>query len=137
MNRSQPSEVLDGASPSFLDRPLVGESLLVIAALHIAAAPAIYPESLRSTWDAGVIGAVEADPALVELRGVGFWYVVAGVGVGLLGGTVRWGEVNVGSTPRWLGWSLLGLAAGGGAMVPKSGFWAFAVPGLLALRRRR
>jgi hypothetical protein len=136
MTHIQSADAAGGARP-FFDRPLVGESLLAIAALHIVAAPAVYPESLRSTWDAGVVGAVEADPALADRRGVGFWYVVAGVGVGLLGGVVREGEVRTGVIPRWFGWSMLGLAAGGATLMPRSGFWSFAVPGVLALRRRR
>lgn len=122
---------------TLLDRPLVGDALLAIAAVHVATAPVAYPASLRSTWDAGVVGAVDADPDLADLRGVGFWYVAAGVGVGLLGGVVRDGEVRTGEVPGWLGWSLLGLAAGGAALMPRSGFYAFAVPGLLAVRRRR
>src|SRR5688500_713213 len=102
-------------------RPWVGRSLLAIAAVHIAAAPAIYPESLRSTWDAGVVGAVEREPSLVNLRGIGFWYVTAGIGVGMLGLLARDAERRTGRLPRALGWGLLGFTGWGVALVPKSG----------------
>jgi hypothetical protein len=117
-------------------RPWVGWSLLTIAAVHTAAAPAIYPESLRSTWDAGVVGAVEREPALVNLRGIGFWYVATGIGVGLLGLLARDAERRTGRPPRALGWGLLGLTGWGVALMPKSGFWAFIVPAVLTLRSR-
>ena len=110
---------------------------MAIAAGHIAAAPAIYPESLRSTWRAGVLNAVERDPSLVALRGVGFWYVTAGFGVALLGAIVRWGELRHGPVPRWFGAGLLAFAAWGVALMPKSGFWAFVVPAVFTLRRPR
>ena len=126
-----------GAAGSVLDRPLVGWSLMAIAALHTAAAPVVYPDSVRSTWHAGVVGAVERDRSLIALRGVGFWYVTAGLGTGLLGAIVRWGEVRSAGVPRWFGWGLVAFTAWGAALMPRSGFWAFAVPALLALRRRR
>lgn len=128
-----------GSAPArpLLDRPLVGDTLLAIAAVHVAAAPVVYPRSLRSTWDGGVVGAIDAEPELSDLRGVGFWYLATGIGVGVLGAVVRDAEARRREVPSWLGWSLLGLTVGGGALMPRSGFWAFAVPGLLALRRRR
>jgi hypothetical protein len=110
---------------------------MAISAVHVAAAPAIYPDSLRSTWDAGVVNAIERDPSLVVLRGVGFWYVTAGFAVAMLGAIVRWGELRYGPVPRWFGAGLLAFAAWGVALMPKSGFWAFGVPALLALRRPR
>jgi uncharacterized protein DUF6463 len=122
---------------SVLDRPLVGWSLMAIAAVHTVAAPAVYPDSLRSTWHAGVLNAVERDASLIALRGVGFWYVTTGFAMALLGAIVRWGELRVGRVPRWFGVGLLAFGAWGAALMPKSGFWAFTVPALLALRRPR
>ena len=123
--------------PAILDRPLVGRSLIVIAAIHVAVAPAVYPDSLRSTWEAGVIDAVEGDPGSIELRGVGFWYVTAGLAVGLLGGVVHRLEQRPEGLPPSFGWGLLGLTAWGATLMPRSGFWAFAVPAALALRADR
>jgi hypothetical protein len=120
-----------------LDRPLVGRSLMTIAAIHVAAAPALFPHSLRSTWDAGVVGAVEQDPDSADLRGVGFWYLTAGLSLGLLGGIVHHVEQRQEGLPRWFGWGLLGFTAWGATLVPRSGFWAFGVPAALALRDRR
>ncbi|WP_116946888.1 DUF6463 family protein [Jiangella endophytica] len=116
-------------------RPLVGWSLLGIAAVHVLVAPALYPESLRSTWEAGVLLAVESDAVLIAERGVGFWYVTAGLGIGLLGCMVLAFERRGEPLPRGLGWGLLALMAWGVALMPASGFWAFAVPAVLALRR--
>lgn len=126
-----------GRTGSVLDRPLVGWSLMAIAAVHTVAAPAVYPDSLRSTWDAGVINAVDRDASLIALRGVGFWYVTTGFAMALLGALVRWGELRMGPVPRWFGVGLLAFGAWGAALMPKSGFWAFLVPALLALRRPR
>lgn len=118
-------------------RPLVGWSLLIIAGLHVLSAPMIYPDSLRSTWEAGVVLAVEADPALIAERGVGFWYITAGLGVGLLGGVVRSVERRGDAPPRGLGWGLLAVTVWGVALMPASGFWAFLVPAVLTLRQSR
>jgi hypothetical protein len=125
------------STPGVLQRPLVGASLVGIAILHTAAAPGVYPDSLRSIWDGGVLDAVERDPSLIELRGLGFWYVTTGLAVGLLGGAARHLEHRPEGLPRWFGWGLLGLTAWGVALMPKSGFWAFAIPALLALRQQR
>lgn len=97
----------------------------------------MYPDSLRSTLAAGVVGAVERDPALIPLRGVGFWYITTGIGWGLLGGVVRWYELRVGAPPKKLGWALAVTAAWGVALMPKSGFWALFVPAALVLRANR
>ncbi|TDC46096.1 hypothetical protein E1212_27685 [Jiangella ureilytica] len=138
MTRSTHPEVAVAADPRPVrHRPVVGWSLLAIAAGHVLAAPLVYPDSLRSTWEGGVLLAVEGDPSLIAERGIGFWYVTAGLGVGLLGGVVRWAERRTGPVPRGLGWALLGLTLWGVALMPKSGFWAFAVPAALILRRPR
>lgn len=110
---------------------------MAIAAVHTVVAPAVYPESLRSTWEAGVIDAVEGDPASIDLRGIGFWYLTAALTVGLLGGVVHRAEQRPDGLPPWFGWGLLGFTAWGATLMPRSGFWAFAVPGVLALRSRR
>ena len=103
-----------------LDRPLVGRTLLVIAAIHVAAAPVVYRESLRSTWDAGVVDAVEREPSLADLRGVGFWYVACGFVLALLGGAVHQLEQRPEGLPRWVGWGLLAFAGWGATLMPRS-----------------
>ena len=116
-------------------RQCVDSGLAELHASLDAATPAIYPESIRSTVDGGVLFAVEREPSLSDLRGVGFWYVTAGLGVGLLGLVVRDAERRAGRPPRALGWGLLGFTGWGVALMPKSGFWAFTVPAVLTLRR--
>lgn len=123
--------------PDTLPQPLVGRTLLAIAAVHVGAGPVVYPESLRSTWEAGVVGAVERDPVLVDRRGIGFWYLTTGGALALLGGAVHHLEQRPEGLPRSVGWGLLAFAGWGAALMPRSGFWALAGPGVLALRRRR
>ena len=67
----------------------------------------------------------------------GFWYVVCGAGVLLLGGLAWWAERQVGALPAALGIGLLVLAFAGLLLGPVTGFWLFLVPGALVLLRRR
>ena len=120
---------------SALDRPLAGRTVLAIAAIHAAAAPALYPDSLRSIRDGGVIAAVESEPSLVDLRGVGFWYLTSGFLLALVGGAVHHLERRGEGLPRWVGWGLVAVATWGAMLMPRSGFWAIAVAGALAIRR--
>lgn len=115
-------------------RSVVGLALVAIGVLHIALTPVFYGEALRSVVEAGVVASVEADPALVDLRSAGFWYVNAGIGMLLLGLVVAWAERRTGTIPGFLGWVLLGLAAWGLLLMPASGYWAVLVVALLAIR---
>ena len=116
--------------------PVVGASLVGIGVVHVAATRAFYPESVRSIIQGGVIGAVEADPALTALRGVGFWYATAGLGVIALGLAVCHVE-RAGRLRSDTAAVLAGIGAWGVSLVPKSGFWLFfPVAALAAVRAR-
>lgn len=96
-----------------------------------------YGDALRSALDAGVVASIEADPALVDLRTAGFWYVSAGLGILALGVVVAWAERRLGTVPAVLGWIMLGLAVWGVLLMPVSGFWAFSLVAGLAFRPSR
>lgn len=118
-------------------RPLVGVVLAAIGVVHIAATPIFYGDALRSVLDSGVVASIEADPALVDLRSAGFWYVAAGLGIVTLGVVVTWAERRLGTVPAVLGWIMLGLAVWGVIMMPVSPFWAFFLVAGLAFRSAR
>lgn len=111
--------------------------MIIIGALHSAAGPAFYGDSLRSILEGGVIASVEADPVLTPLRATGFWYLSAGIGMLVLGALAWWIEHTLGAVPAMLGWLLLTLTAWGVALMPASGFWAFLAPAALAFRSAR
>lgn len=118
-------------------RPLVGAMLLVIAVLHILAAPLFYGEALISIIDGGVFGAVDADPSAVDLRSSGFWYLTAGIALAMAGANVAWIEKHHGRAPAHVGWMLLVLGGFGVALMPISPFWLFFfVAAALAARSR-
>jgi hypothetical protein len=121
------------AEPSSIDprdrrprrRALVGPALLVIAVIHILTTPLFYGDSVASIIDAGVLGAVDADPALVDLRSASFWYLVAGIGLAFVGADVTWIERRWGQAPPHVGWLLLVLGCVGVVLMPVSPFWLF------------
>lgn len=116
--------------------PLVGRSLVAIGLVHLATTGVFYPESVRSIVQGGVIGAVEADPEQAAVRGVGFWYATAGLGVIALGLTV--GQIERAGRLRGATAAVLaGIATWGVSLMPKSGFWLFfPVAALAAVRAR-
>jgi len=116
--------------------PVVGASLVGIGVVHVAATRRFYPESVRSIVQGRVLGAVEADPELAAVRGVGFWYATVGLGVIALGRAVgqveRAGRLRIDTAAV-----LAGIGAWGVSLMPKSGFWLFfPVAALAAVRAR-
>lgn len=108
----------------------------VLAVAHIATTGAFYGESVRSTFDGGVLGAVDADPALASLRGVAFWYVTAGLVLGLLGLLVLAEERQRGAPPRGFAALMAVTGVWGVLLSPASGFWFFLPIAALAQRHR-
>ena len=119
------------------DRPVVGPALAVIGAVHVAVTPLVYPEGVRSVLSSRVIGSIEADPDQLHLRSSAFWYVTTGWSALITAALATRAERTTEGLPPWTGWALLGFAAWGAALMPKSGFWAFLAPAGLALRRAR
>lgn len=118
-------------------RPVVGIAIAVIGVVHLLVAPLLMGDSLRSIFDGGVVGSVDADPALQDLRGVGFWYLTTGVACVMLAALVTWIERHTGGLPTFVGWMFVGLAAFGVVVMPLSPFWAFLVVAALTFRSSR
>lgn len=116
---------------------LVGPVLVGIAALHTAFTPVFQP-AFGWLLSAKLLGG----PAAVTLgekatQESGFWYVVTGLGLGLLGGLAWWVERQGLRLPTALGVVLLALSFCGLLLGPVTGFWLFLVPGVLILLRGR
>lgn len=119
-------------------RPLIGPLLLIVGAVHVALTPRLFPASVRSILEGGVLGSVEADPEVTDLRALGFWYATAGVGLLALGWSVTEREQHRGPPPRGLAPMLAGLGVWGVALMPASPFWAFlALAAVTEVRRRQ
>jgi Family of unknown function (DUF6463) len=119
-------------SPRRLRAPQVGWIIVGIGVTHVAISPLVYGSSLRSILS-GVVASIDRDPAAAQLRGVGFWYLTAGLTLLLLGGVLIWVQRAIGCLPPMFGWSLTILAVLAVLMMPASGFWALLVPGGLAV----
>jgi drug/metabolite transporter (DMT)-like permease len=118
-------------------RGLVGPALLVIAVVHLLVTPLFYGDSVASIIDAGVLGAVDADPSLVDLRSASFWYVIAGIGMAFVGADVTWIERRWGRPPPHVGWLLLVLGCVGVVLMPVSPFWLFFVVAAMVAHSHR
>jgi len=118
-------------------RPVVGLALAIVGIVHVLVTPLVVGNSLRSIIEGGVVATVEREPALAVLRGLGFWYVTAGLAMIMLGVLVIWIERTTSSVPLLLPWMLVGLTAWGVLLMPVSPFWAFLVIAFLAFRKAR
>lgn len=116
---------------------LLGRLVIVVGGVHVAIAPVLFPESMRSILDGGVVNAVEADATLAQLRGLGFWYVTAGLGLLVTGAVVDDLERRAVPLPRAVPLGLGGIGVWGVVLMPTSPFWAIIGLGLLAARQRR
>ena len=116
---------------------LVGPVLVGIAVLHTAFTPVFQPAFgwlLSAKLLAGPAAVTLSEKAMQES---GFWYVVTGLGLGLLGGLAWWVERQGLRLPTALGVALLALSFAGLLLGPVTGFWLFLLPGALILLRRR
>lgn len=82
---------------------------------------------------AGVVGAVEPDPA----RQILFWYLFFGLLLLVLGRALHRWEAPGAPLPASVGWQLVAVAVAGGLLIPASGFWLALAPGLWVIRRAR
>lgn len=98
---------------------------MVLGSVHVATVGVFYPASVRSILKAAVLSSVDADPALVERRGVGFWYLTSGLLLIGLGAIVRGQEKTHGRPPPATAPVLLATGVWGILLTPTSGFWAF------------
>jgi len=110
---------MTAVSPELVERrrrPLVGPLLAAVGA---------------------VVAAIEAEPALAERRGVGFWYATAGLALVAYGVTIAERERQAAPLPVSLPVTLTALGTWGVVLMPKSPFWVFGPLAVLAAVRRR
>ncbi|MBC3193485.1 hypothetical protein H7X46_20700 [Pseudonocardia sp. C8] len=107
---------------------------VVLAAVHVAATPVVYRDSARSIVDAGVLGALDADPAQATVRGAAFWYATAGLLLGLVGAGVTAAERRGDGVPRGFAPAMAATGLWGVLLTPVSGFWLFLPIAWLARR---
>ncbi|KGN36243.1 DUF6463 family protein [Knoellia subterranea] len=96
-----------------------------LAVVHVAATTLFYGDSVRSIVDSGILFAVDADPALTTVRGAAFWYVTAGLLLGLVGLMVLAEERRTGRPPAGFAALMAVTGVWGILMTPLSGFWLF------------
>jgi len=118
-------------------RPVVGLALTAVGIVHILVTPLVVGDSVRSIIDGGVIATVDRERTAAVLRGLGFWYLTAGLAMIMLGALVIWIERTTSSVPMLLPWMLVGLTVWGVLLMPVSPFWAFLVIAILAFRKAR
>lgn len=87
--------------------------MVVAGVVHVAITPVLFPESVRSVLAAGVVGSIQADPGLAQLRGLGFWYTTTGLGLVFTGWAVSALERRAAPVPAALPLFLAASAPGG------------------------
>jgi hypothetical protein len=108
-----------------------------VGAIHLAITPVVYGAAVRSVVDGGIVASIEAEPALAERRGVGFWYATAGLAMIAYGVAIAERERQAAPLPVSLPVALTGMGAWGVVLMPKSPFWVFGPLAALAAVRRR
>jgi hypothetical protein len=110
---------------------------MVVGAAHIAITPLLFPRSVHSLLDGGVLGAVDADPTVSDLRALGFWYATSGVALLALGALIAEQERGKSPPSALVPGVLAALGTWGVLLLPKSPFWALiGLAGLSVARRR-
>ena len=136
MSISQQAPSQDRAAARARRRAVVGPVLVGVGVLHLAFTPLFQP-AFGSLVVADLTRAPTTSTLLRYAQESGFWYVVCGVGVLLLGGLAWWIERQVPALPTGFGVALVALALCGLVLGPVTGFWLFLVPAALVLVRRR
>ena len=110
--------------------------MAAVGLVHVGITPLLFPESVRSMLDAGLVNSVEADPELTQLRGIGFWYATTGLSMVVSGWAVAVLERRPEGIPRALPLLLAGVGTWGVVLMPRSPFWVFFALAVLATARR-
>ncbi len=119
-------------------RRVIGWALGSIAVIHLALTPVVYDKSTRSIRDAGIVGSIDADPELVDLRSAGFWYATSGWAMLLLAVLTGRAERREGVVPASSVWGLAAISLWGLLFMPLSGFLPLlGLASYAGVRRRR
>lgn len=107
-------------------RAWIGRSLVAIGVVHTLVGLAFFGDVAGPILRDGVFNTV--GPHTSPDRGIAFWYFMNGFLVLIVGGLLHHLERAGVGAPRFLAWSLLGLAVVGCVMIPASGFWLLFIP---------
>jgi hypothetical protein len=113
-------------------RPTAGDALATVGVLHTTVGLAKYRKALREMVRDGVIDTIEDDPD----REAAVWFLTCGASLSLMGFLARWTLRQTGTLPFFVGPMLFGIGAVGATLMPRSGFWALFVAGILAFTDR-
>ncbi|WP_342378995.1 DUF2867 domain-containing protein [Myxococcus stipitatus] len=115
-------------------RTTTGTLLMVIGGLHQLVGLALYREPLLEIARAGIVGSVDD----MGPRASAFWFLVAGLGMVMMGGLAHWAERELGRPlPSGFGWALVALGAFCVVPMPETGAWIFFPLGALAIYRAK
>ncbi|MDD5058309.1 MAG: DUF6463 family protein [Sideroxydans sp.] len=110
-----------------------GRWLMIISAIHMGVAVALFGDTLASIIKRGVFDTVGNDP----MTGAVVWFVLFGAMLFICGLILSELEKSCsGSLPRSIGWSLLVLMLVGVTLMPVSGFWLVLPPVISILREK-
>lgn len=111
----------------------VGRWLMGVSVIHTLFAVVVFGDVLQSIVGRGVFDTVGTDPML----GAVARFVLFGAALFICGLAVSaLEEARSGVLPKSLGWSTLGLAILGVALMPASGFWLAFPPAIAILLRK-
>jgi hypothetical protein len=116
-------------------RPVVGSLMVAVGVVHVGITPLLFPGSVQSIVEGGVVNSIEADPDLAQLRGIAFWYATTGLALIVSGWSVGVVERRAEPTPTALPLCLAGVGLWGVVLMPKSPFWVFVALAALAAAR--
>jgi len=112
--------------------PTAGDALATVGVLHTTVGLAKYRKALWEIVRDGVIDTIEDDPD----REAAVWFLTCGASLILMGFLARWTQRQTGTLPFFVGPMLFGIGAVGATLMPRSGFWALFVAGILAFTDR-
>jgi Protein of unknown function (DUF2867)/Family of unknown function (DUF6463) len=113
--------------------PRSGSLLIATGVLHELVGAFLYREELAEIGRAGVFGAVDSDRGPLAAA---LWFLIAGVGIILLGALFRWVETDLDRpVPARAGWCLAVLGALVVVPMPASGGWVFFPLAMLIVHR--
>jgi hypothetical protein len=112
---------------------LVGTLITAIGAGHTAIGLVGYRSVVAAMAREGLVDSVRGVPRREEA----LWFLTSGAGLVVTGRLAAFAEQRTGTLPPSTGALLLGIGALGGAVLPRSGFWALIPVGAAALRVAR
>lgn len=111
------------------------KALTLTGAIHTVYGLVAYGAVLGAIAGDGVFNAIGSSPR--PERDAALWFVTSGVLLIVLGRMAAWVQSNNAMLPRFLGWSVLGVAVVVGILTPASGWPLVAASGIILVVRRQ